>query len=100
MRGGAAGVAPSTGEVAATASHLGDARRRVREVRDLRGNWRSRDQGRMDVDVVGGDGRSSCCELLWVEEVVVSAGVDMRDVTVGVVDDGFEGVSETVLLVD
>ena len=69
-------------------------------MRDLRGNWRSRDQGRMDVDVVGGDGRSSCCELLWVEEVVVSAGVDVGDVAVDMVDDGFEGESEAVLLVD
>ena len=94
-RGGAAGVAPSAGEVAAATGHLGDARRRVRKVWDLRGDRRSRDRGRMDIDVVGRNGRSGGCELLWVEEVVVSAGVDMRDVTVGVVDDGFEGVSET-----
>ena len=67
---------------------------------DLRGNWRSRDRGRMDVDVVGGDDRSGCCELLRVEEVVVGAGMEVRDVAVGVVDDGFEGVGETILLVD
>ena len=66
----------------------------------MRGNWRSRDRGRMDVDIVGGDGRPGCCELLRVEEIVVGAGVDVRDVTVGVVDDGFEGVGETILLMD
>ena len=43
----------------------------------------------MDIDVVGGDGCSGCCELLRVEEVVVGAGVDVRNVTVGVVNDGF-----------
>ena len=69
-------------------------------MRDLRGNWRSRDRGRMDVDVVGGNGRSGCCELLWVEEVVVGAGINIRDVAVDVVDDGFEGEGEVVLLVD
>ena len=78
-------------------------------MRDLRGNWRSRDRewdwrsgdrGRMHVDVVGRDGSSGCRELLWVEEVVVGAGMEVRDVTVGVVDDGFEGVGETILLVD
>ena len=80
--------------------HLGDARRRVRKVWDLRGDRRSRDRGRMDIDVVGRNGRSGGCELLWVEEVVVGAGVDVRDVTMGVVDDGFEGVGETILLMD
>ena len=69
-------------------------------MRDLRGNWRSRDRGRMDVDVVGGDDRSGCCELLRVEEVVVGAGMEVRDVAVGVVDDGFEGEGEAVLLMD
>ena len=54
----------------------------------------------MDVDVVGGDGRSGCCELLRVEEVVVGAGVNVRSVTVGEVNNGFEGIGETVLLVD
>ena len=68
--------------------------------RDRKGDWRSGDRGRMYVDVVGRDGSSGCRELLWVEEVVVGAGVDVRDVTMGVVDDGFEGVGETVLLVD
>ena len=68
--------------------------------RDLRRDCRSRDRGRMDIDVVGGDGCSGCCELLQVEEVVIGVGVDIRDVTVGVVDDGFEGVGEMVLLVD
>ena len=69
-------------------------------MRDLRGNWRSRDRGRMDIDVVGGDGRSGCCELLWVEEVVVGAGMDVGDMAVDVVDDGFEGKGEAVLLMD
>ena len=45
----------------------------------------------MGVDVVGGDGRSGCCELLWVEEVVVGASMDIGNVTVDVVDDGSEG---------
>ena len=67
---------------------------------DRERDWRSGDRGRMHVDVVGRDGSSGCRKLLWVEEVVVGASVDMRDVTVGVVDDGFEGVSETVLLVN
>ena len=54
----------------------------------------------MHVDVVGRDGSSGCRELLGVEEVVVSAGVDVGDVAVDMFDDGFEGESEAVLLVD
>ena len=72
-------------------------------MRDRRRYWESGDRGRdwtLDVGVVGRDSGSGCCELLGVEEVVVSAGVDVGDVAVDMVDDGFEGESEAVLLVD
>ena len=59
------------------------------------GDWR-----RVDIDIVGRNGRSGGRELLWVEEVVIGAGVDVGDVAVDVVDDGLEGIGETVLLVD
>ena len=68
--------------------------------RDWERNWRSGDRGRMYVDVVGRDGSSGCRELLWVEEVVVGASVDVGDMAVDVVDDGFEGEGEAVLLMD
>ena len=67
---------------------------------DLRRDWRSRDRGRMDVDIVGGDGRSGRCELLRVEEVVIGASMDVGDMAVDVVDDGFDGEGEAVLLMD
>ena len=54
----------------------------------------------MDVDVVGGNGCSGCCELLQVEEVVVGAGVDVGDMAMDIVNDSFEGEGEAVLLVD
>ena len=78
-------------------------------MRDLRGDWRSRDRerdwrsrdrGRMYVDVVGRDGSSGGRKLLWVEEVVVGASVDVGDMAVDVDDDGFEGEGEAVLLMD
>ena len=93
----------------AATGHLGDARRRVREVRDLRRDWRSRDwerdwrsgdQGRMYIDVVGRDGSSSCGELLWVKEVVVGASMDVGDMAMDMVDDGFKGEGEAILLMD
>ena len=74
--------------------------RRDRRSRDWERNWRSGDRGRMYVDVVGRDGSSGCRELLWVEEVVVGASVDVGDMAVDVVDDGFEGEGEAVLLMD
>ena len=67
---------------------------------DWERNWRSGDQGRMYVDVVGRARSSGCRELLWVEEVVVGASVDVGDMAVDVVDDGFEGEGEAVLLMD
>ena len=54
----------------------------------------------MHVDVVGRDGSSGCRKLLWVEEIVVGASVDVGDMAVDMVDDGFEGESEAVLLMD
>ena len=98
-----------TGEMTATTGHLGDAWRRVRKMWDLRRDWRSGDRewdwrsgdrGRTHVDVVGRDGSSGCRELLWVEEVVVGASVDVGDMAVDVVDDGLEGEGEAVLLMD
>ena len=72
-------------------------------MRDRRRYWESGDRGRdwtLDVGVVGGDSGSGCRELLWVEEVVVGASVDVGDMAVDVVDDGFEGEGEAVLLMD
>ena len=74
--------------------------RRDRRSRDWEKSWRSGDRGRMYVDVVGRDGSSGCRELLWVEEVVVGASVDVGDMAVDVDDDGFEGEGEAVLLMD
>ena len=54
----------------------------------------------MYVDVVGRDGSSGGRELLWVKEVVIGASVDVGDMAVDVVDDGFEGEGEAVLLMD
>ena len=68
--------------------------------RDRERDWRSRDWGRMYIDVVGRDGSSGCRELLRVEEVVVGASMDVGDMAVDVVDNGFEGEGEAVLLMD
>ena len=67
---------------------------------DLRRDWRSRDWGRMYIDVVGGDGSSGCCKLLRIEEVVVGTSMDVGDMAVDVVNNGFKGEGEAVLLMD